>query len=80
MHLTTHSVHCVGEPTLASMVLPAGECSVNKRKLEAEVERIEETQDALRASIEQTRLLAERADKLLQQHKATLDEADQSGD
>lgn len=50
-----------------------------KKKLEAEVAKIEETQEALRDSIEATKILAEKADKLVQQHKETLKKV-QSGD
>ena len=55
-------------------------CSVNKRKIEHEIARIVETQGALRDSIEQTRLLAERADNLLKKHKAPLQKDDHSAD
>lgn len=51
---------------------------MNKKKLQDEVARIEETQGALRDSIEQTRLLAESADALLQKHKASLQENEQA--
>lgn len=62
------------------MVKPVTEGgTVNKKKLENEVVRIEETQGALRESIEKTRELAEKADELIQKHKATL-ENDQSSE
>jgi len=44
---------------------------VNK-KLVDEVAAIEETQEALRDSIEHTKVLAEKADKLLKKHKSNL--------
>jgi len=44
---------------------------VNK-KTEKQIEEIEETQDALRESIDQARKLALKADKLLRQHKKAL--------
>lgn len=53
---------------------------MNKRKIEHEIARIVETQGALRDSIEQTRLLAERADNLLKKHKAPLQTDDHSAD
>lgn len=42
------------------------------KKLVDEVAAIEETQGALRESIEQTKALAQQADKLLKKHKANL--------
>ena len=45
--------------------------AVNKKLVE-EVAAIEETQGALRESIEKTKALAEDADKLLKKHKANL--------
>lgn len=42
------------------------------KKIAEEVAKIEETQGALRDSIEQTKALAEQAEKLLKQHKKTL--------
>lgn len=42
------------------------------KKFDEEIARIEQTQGALRESIEQTKELAEQAEKLLQKHKATL--------
>lgn len=44
------------------------------KKLVDQVAAIEETQGALRDSIEQTKVLAEKADKLLKKHKANLKE------
>lgn len=44
------------------------------KKLVDQVAAIEETQGALRESIEQTKVLAEKADKLLKKHKAKLKE------
>ena len=41
-----------------------------------QVEEIEATQKALRASIEQSKQLAEKADHLLQQHKKSLQSSD----
>jgi hypothetical protein len=38
-----------------------------------EIERIEETQRALQASIDQTKKLADKAETLLQQHKDNLE-------
>lgn len=49
------------------------------KKIEAEVAKIEETQGALRESIEQTKALAEQAEKLMKRHKETL-KKDQSSD
>lgn len=43
-----------------------------KKKLEAEITKIEETQEALRESIEAAKVLAEKADKLVRQHKQNL--------
>lgn len=42
------------------------------KKIEREIEEIEDTQGKLRESIEQTKELAEQADKLLKKHKKTL--------
>lgn len=42
------------------------------KKLVDEVAAIEENQEALRESIEQTKALAEKADKLIKKHKANL--------
>ena len=41
-----------------------------------QVEEIEATQEALRASIKQSKQLAEKADNLLQQHKKSLQTRD----
>ncbi|MDQ3077303.1 MAG: DUF2321 domain-containing protein [Pseudomonadota bacterium] len=43
-----------------------------KKKLETQVAKIEDAQDALRQSIEATKVLAEKADNLVQQHKENL--------
>jgi ABC-type transporter Mla subunit MlaD len=43
-----------------------------RKKLEAEIARIEATQDALRESIEETKQLSAKAEELLQQHKKSL--------
>lgn len=48
------------------------------KKIEREIEKIEETQGKLRESIEQTKDLAQQADALLKKHKKTLE--DQSAD
>lgn len=42
------------------------------KKLDDEIARIEATQKALRDSIEETKQLSARAEKLLQQHKQAL--------
>ena len=47
------------------------EASVDK-KIEREIKEIENTQGKLRESIEQTKDLAEQADKLFKKHKKTL--------
>ena len=52
---------------------------MNKTKLEKEVARTEETQGALRESIERARELAEQADELIQKHKATLEDEESPG-
>jgi hypothetical protein len=44
-----------------------------KKKIEAEIAKIEETQAALRDSIARTKLLSEKAEQLLQQHKQNLE-------
>ena len=44
------------------------------KKLEDEIARIEATQEALRESIEETKQLSAKAEKLLQQHKKALQE------
>lgn len=50
---------------------------MDKKKLDDEIARIEATQEALRESIEETKQLSARAEKLLQQHKQALkDQAD----
>ncbi len=51
---------------------PRGDRSVITAKIEKQVAQIEETQSALRDSIDQTKALAEKADKLIQSHKDTL--------
>lgn len=43
-------------------------------KIKAEIEKIEDNQTELRASIEQTKKLSQQADKLMKQHKKTLKE------
>ena len=45
---------------------------MNKQNIDREISEIEQTQAALRESIERTKELAEDAEKLLQQHKQTL--------
>jgi hypothetical protein len=42
------------------------------KKIEKQIERIEETQGALRESIEKAKALAEVAHKLVEDHKQTL--------
>ena len=44
------------------------------KKIEGEIAKIEATQKELRESIEATKGLAERAEKLLRQHKKTLED------
>ncbi len=44
------------------------------KKIEREIETIEENQAELRKSIAQTKSLAEQADKLMKQHKKTLED------
>jgi hypothetical protein len=48
------------------------------KKAEAEIAKIEKTQEALRESIEETKRLSAKAETLLQQHKKTLEEEDRS--
>ena len=45
---------------------------MDKKTFEDEIARIEATQDALRESIEETKQLSAKAEKLLQQHKRAL--------
>jgi hypothetical protein len=47
---------------------------VPSERVTEEIEAIEETQRALRESIEATKGLAEKAEKLLQQHKSTIED------
>jgi ABC-type transporter Mla subunit MlaD len=56
---------------------PKGD-AVNK-KTDDEIARIEETQEALRDSIEESKRLADKTQELLQQHKKALDEDDSGG-
>lgn len=42
-------------------------------KQKSQIERIEDTQEALRETIDEAKRLAEEADKLLQSHKSELD-------
>ena len=42
------------------------------KKVEREIEKIEENQAELHKSIEQTKTLADQADKLMKQHRKTL--------
>ncbi len=46
--------------------------SVNNAKIENQFAQIEETQSALRDSIDQTKALAQKADNLIQSHKEML--------
>lgn len=47
------------------------------KQSDKQIKEIEETQEALRESIEESKQLAEKAQKLLQKHKAAIE--DQSG-